>query len=450
MLERVLFSTLGMTDPMKNDFDGPMLHILRHFRPGKVYLFMTKRVCELADQDNRYRLQIEYLCSKLGFNCEIIELRYQEIDNPQQFDIFYPIFEKEIIRIHKENPHSQLLFNLSSGTPQMKSACHLLALTIGFPVIPIQVTTPNEQENYGTPVFNAQEEWKNNLDNHPELEVKNRCIVVESTNLRFLFLREAAISHIRAYEYGAALEVLKGVEEFIPDSAIRLLQAARHRKNMELALAIERAKQAGYDLIPVKGGDVMELFEYLLVLKIQQQSKDLINFVRGISPALSRLFECFLEKKCQRRIKQQFCYKAGRNQDIYILSREKLSLEKELLAHYDASFIGYFRDSPLSAAVLLPMITYECGPKGNHANNVVFERAKLLRNVEEGIRNMAAHTISAVTEKDFHEKAGVSSQKALEYLLWFFQETYPEYFTLGKSCWESYTEMNEKIIAILK
>ena len=60
------------------------------------------------------------------------------------------------------------------------------------------------------------------------------------------------------------------------------------------------------------------------------------------------------------------------------------------------------------------------------------------------------HTISAVTEKDFHEKAGVSSQKALEYLLWFFQETYPEYFTLGKSCWESYTEMNEKIIAILK
>ena len=42
-MKRVLFSTLGMTDPIKNDFDGPLLHILRYYQPEKVYLFMTKR-----------------------------------------------------------------------------------------------------------------------------------------------------------------------------------------------------------------------------------------------------------------------------------------------------------------------------------------------------------------------------------------------------------------------
>jgi hypothetical protein len=96
-MPKVLFSTLGMTDPIKNDHDGPFLHILRHYKPRKAYLFMTKRVCELADLDDRYRLQTIKLCEKEGFNCEIIELRHEEIDNPQQFDIFYPIFEKDLI-----------------------------------------------------------------------------------------------------------------------------------------------------------------------------------------------------------------------------------------------------------------------------------------------------------------------------------------------------------------
>ena len=36
----------------------------------------------------------------------------------------------------------------------MKSACQLVALTAPFPVLPIQVTTPNERENYGISTLN--------------------------------------------------------------------------------------------------------------------------------------------------------------------------------------------------------------------------------------------------------------------------------------------------------
>ena len=61
---KVLFSTLGMTDPIKNDYDGPLLHIMRHYRPQRVYLFMTKRICELADKDDRYRVQVVRLCEE--------------------------------------------------------------------------------------------------------------------------------------------------------------------------------------------------------------------------------------------------------------------------------------------------------------------------------------------------------------------------------------------------
>jgi CRISPR type III-A/MTUBE-associated protein Csm6 len=450
-MKYVLFSTLGMTDPMKNDYDGPLLHIMRHYQPCKVYLFMTKRVCELADQDNRYRIHIEYLCQHLGFSCEIVELRYEEIAQPQQFDIFYPLFEKELTRIHQSNPGCRILVNLSSGTPQMKSSCHLIALTIGFPIIPIQVSTPNEKENYGAPVFDVDAHWNNNLDNHPELEIKNRCTEVQSDNLRYLFLREAAISHINSYEYSAALMVLKGVKEFVPPAAINLLQAARHRKNMELKQAEKQARLAGYDLLPIKSSvHVKELFEYLLILKLQQQSGDLMNFIRGVSPALSRLFECFLEEKCRRKVKAQYCYKTGKNRDMWKVSREKLAKEQDLLAHYDKAFKSFFQDSYLSCATLLPMITYDCRPDGRYPDEVIIDRATKMRCVEEKIRNMAAHNIVAVTEKQFIEEAEVSSKKFLGYMLWLFKYIYPQYLPAGVDRWESYNEMNEEIIARLR
>ena len=55
-----------MTDPIKNDHDGPFLHIMRRYKPQKAYLFMTKRVCELADQDDRYRIHAARLCREEG------------------------------------------------------------------------------------------------------------------------------------------------------------------------------------------------------------------------------------------------------------------------------------------------------------------------------------------------------------------------------------------------
>lgn len=449
-MKRVLFSTLGMTDPMKNDYDGPLLHILRHYMPGKVYLFMTKRICELADIDNRYRIYIQRLSEKIGFDCEVVELRYEEIDNPQQFDIFYPLFEKELTKIHQMNPECQILINLSSGTPQMKSACQLISLTTPFPVHSIQVTTPHERENYGPINFDLEHTWENNLDNHPELEIKNRCVEVESKNLRYLFLREAALSHIKAYEYGAALSVLSTVKEFIPVSVLNLLQAAWHRKNMELIKATQLAEASGFDLFPVKSANVLEIFEYLLLLKLQQQKGDLLSFVRGISPALTRLFEALLQEKCRRKIKVRYCVEFGkRGSDHWKLLREKLASDKDLLSHYDSEFNGNFRDSDLSAAALLPMITYDFGPKGLR-DSVVVERAVKMREVEEQLRNPAAHSIRAITEEQFMEKTGISSRKLMDYLIWMFEYTYPKYIPQGENPWESYEKMNNEIISRLK
>jgi len=441
-----------MTDPIKNDFDGPFLHILRNYRPQKAYIFMTKRVCELADKDDRYKVQAQQLCEDLGFECEIQELRYEDVDNPQEYDIFYPLFEQELNAIHSTNPDCQVLINLSSGTPQMKSACNLLALTAPFPVVPIQVTTPNESENYGSPGYDIAATWKNNIDNHPELDPLDRSKVVKTDNLRYLFLREAAISHIENYDYSAAANILEMVAAFVPPQAMHLVRAAQNRRNMLLGGAAKEANLGGYDMLPIKSSDAQELFEYLLLLGIQQKTGLLMDFVRGISPALTRLFEAYLSKKCDRPIRENYCVPRRSNPSHYIFKRDRLATsDPQLLAYYDQCFPPGLRDSSdLSCSLLLPMIEFDCGPQGRFTNDSVVKKAQDMRTVEEKIRNQAAHNIVAIREDDFQRVAGISSRDLLKDMQWMFKLTYSRYFKDGVNVWDSYEEMNKAIISQLK
>lgn len=450
-MSEILFSTLGMTDPINNDYDGPFLHIIRHYQPQKAYLFMTKRICELADQDDRYRINARKLCEREGFECEIIELRHEEIDNPSEFEIFNSIFQKELNDIHNNNPGCEILINISSGTPQMKSACQLLSLTTSYPVTAIQVTTPKERENYGKPNYNIEETWSNNIDNAPDLGPKNRSKKVESINLNYLLLREAAISNIEAYNYMAALNILQSVQDFVPEDAMRLLRAAKHRKNMEIIESEQEAKLAKYDLFLVKSGDCKHLFEYLLLLDLQQKSGQLMDYVRGITPALTKLFEAFLEIRCQRHIKKDFCVETPRGSGEWTIKRTKLKAnEPELLDFYDRAFKSKFKDSPISCAVLLPMIEYECSPKGRYPDEVVLTRARSMRIIEEKIRNPAAHNIKAIKEEEFRDNAGISSKKLLDDMQWLFKYIYPSYFKSAPDLWKSYDVMNREIVNRLK
>ena len=42
MSKYVFFSTIGKSDPIRGNYDGPFLHILRHYKPAKP-IFSYKR-----------------------------------------------------------------------------------------------------------------------------------------------------------------------------------------------------------------------------------------------------------------------------------------------------------------------------------------------------------------------------------------------------------------------
>ena len=42
--ERVLLTFAGNTDPTRGNYDGPILHICRYYRPEKIYLVLTSEM----------------------------------------------------------------------------------------------------------------------------------------------------------------------------------------------------------------------------------------------------------------------------------------------------------------------------------------------------------------------------------------------------------------------
>ena len=50
LMPDILFTCAGTTDPVRGGHDGGILHIMRHYRPEKVYLFLSK---EMVDYEKK-------------------------------------------------------------------------------------------------------------------------------------------------------------------------------------------------------------------------------------------------------------------------------------------------------------------------------------------------------------------------------------------------------------
>lgn len=57
----ILFSPIGTADPITALGDGPMLHIVRHYRPIVVVLFLSAEIAAFENADRRYSAAITRL-----------------------------------------------------------------------------------------------------------------------------------------------------------------------------------------------------------------------------------------------------------------------------------------------------------------------------------------------------------------------------------------------------
>ena len=404
---KILFSPVGMTDPIRYFKDGALLNICRNHRPDKVYLYMSKEVLKFHDKDDRYRYCLERLGELLGHKFEIELIKRPELEDVQLFDAFLTDFRDELTNIHAQYPDAEILLNVSSGTPAMKSSLQILSLTMNFHCLPVQVSTPQKSSNPRIDEekdLTPEEHWELNESNDAE---DDRCIASPAENLLEEFEKQSVKKLINSYDYAAAYAIAKDSEMF-SEKFKELLSAASSRVKLETKAATVFNK---YNIRGIftnaKYKDFADIEEYLLLLKIKLIKEEYADFLRSITPAIFELFRLYLKNKCGFEIfDNTYTDKYG----VMKWDMEKLKGTK-ILAALDKKYNGFKADSFVNSDQL-SVIIYEIS-----AETAAKETADILRNkVENKLRNKAAHTIISITDDTVKSYTGMSSGEIFDKL----------------------------------
>lgn len=398
MSRKILFSPIGGTDPIKYYRDGSMLHICRHYQPDIVYLYLSYEMLSYHKKDNRYIDAIERLGKSIDHHFDIVLIEREKLINVQQYDVFYQDFRSEIKKIESVMlPDDELLVNMASGTPAMKSALLVMATLAEYRFKPIQVSTPqgkmnakqDDRENYDAELI-----WEMNEDN--DSDAQNRCEEIKCLNLIKMLKIEAIKKHISAYDYAAALSVANEIKQDISENALCLIQIADARAKLNLRKISTLMKNIQYDIYPIKEGDKQKIFEYVLGLQIKFKRQEFADFIRGITPLVMDLLENILKKECKISISDG----CSINKDgIRKWDREKLE-KLGLMQLLNNEYNGDFRLGPVYSGHIAKIIQNKC------SDSVLVAKVNEIAFIEGKVRNPAAHEIISVTDEWIRQETG--------------------------------------------
>ncbi len=440
MNEIILFSPLGGTDPISgsNCQDGSMLHICRVYKPTKIILYMSKEILENQEKDDRYHYALEHLFRLQQREGVVIEeIKRPELTYVQEFDFFYKDFREIIGKIFAEMDTSdRLLLNISSGTPAMKSGLLVLQTLGEYPAATmIQVSTPAGKMNEHTHKdYDIELLWDLNEDNEPDF--KNRCQVVQCPTLSKIKNEEIIKKHIAVYDYQAAAAVAETMQPEDTQSYLKYLKMAEARILLDFPTVDKWQKKIAEDCLPVKSGNSRKYFEYALNLSIKLKRKEYADFIRGITPIIVDLFEMVLKKQCNIDVN---AYTKSASE---VRTWDKTKLEgTNLQITLNENYNGNFRYGPIYSDHLRVLI--QAYSQDMRLHSLVND----LRQVEEKIRNMAAHQIVSITDEKIEEKTGFTGKQIMDKIISMFSYTG---MNIDKKSWSSYDELNQWILRAME
>ncbi len=446
MSKYILFSPIGDHDPIgitkdkktkeiKAITDGSMAHIVRHYMPEIVVLFLTKEMEEKDKKDNRYEIAIK----NIKKDC-IIEKLYTGIVEAHDFDQFIELFEENINYIKNKYPDYEILLNVSSGTPQIKSNLLLEVLSNSTKLIPIQVSTPNNGSNKNNDDFKFEYLDKINVEQE---EKENRCSEPKILSFKRVQIITQIKSLIKRYEYSAAINILNDseVKDLFPNDLIRILKHA----NLRLNLHFDEAQNM-YEF----ENNTRAFIEYFYTMKIKQEKGELSDFVLKIPPLLTHLLTDLVNEQID------FDKIIEIKNDIPYITRAKLEeFDSNLLNYLDEKFkgkekLGKYRDNFVNTKTLNFILEYIGENYFIHnkkEEQQFLSKKNLLRvfpDIEEKIRNITAHNMISISEGMIQRLCGLTSTKINSKLETALKKIYgynPDNFV--------YTKINKKIFEIL-
>lgn len=311
MAKRILFSPLGSTDPIKYFHDGSMLHICRHYKPDIVILYMSNEITQRHRNDNRYVRTIELLGERINHHFDIKVIEDVEFKDVQKYDIYYKLF-RDIIRDISNNMQNEdeLIVNMASGTPAMKSALLILATLAEYSFTPIQVSSPLNKMN--TEYENRNEydiitNWTLNKDNNKDSI--NRCEEVQCMNLVGLLKLETMKKYIMSYNYHLALQLIGEINCGINKDIYAMLELLDARLKLDFRTVNKLIKDNNFNITPLKNDKVTVIFEYICILEIKVKKQEYIDVIFGITHLIDELSKYLSTKTLKANIDDKLAEK---------------------------------------------------------------------------------------------------------------------------------------------
>lgn len=341
-----LISCIGDTDPIRNRHDGALLHLVRVFRPKKILLIYSERA--LSKETNI----LLALNSIDGYN-PMIEKSDEVISDSEVFifDKMYEVLNGIISKYSKED--EDLILNLSSGTPQMKSALFTINRLKDINVKAYQVVTPSHSSNEGIKHDNNLDIdylISTNLDNRDDFE--KRILEDKAEKFQQTLIKRTMKDLLNSFDYESLYNLSTGQHGVMSKTKTRklnsslqdLTEAVKYQKLLKVVSQTKYSEkekklinsyliillQANRELVSEVLIRSKNIGEYACELYLEKNYPDLILWDKG-RPYLNSINYPDIEDKLLNNEDIHYRKEQYLNIHFYIQILKELNENKELI-----------------------------------------------------------------------------------------------------------------------
>ncbi len=398
-MKQILFSCVGTTDPIRGEHDGPMLHIVRHYRPEEIFLFISEEIAALEKKDSRFDRTIQWISSHWEGYSPVVHKIYFYKPDVHDIDVLDQPLHEAVSEISNTYKDAEILINLTSGTPQMQMILSQLAMDMRYHTKGIQVRN-YESKSGSSPRTNIKDyDIELELEfNEDELsDAKNRCEEPLMYAIRREFLRRQIFALLDQRNF----EAIEQLTDSMPENLLRLIQHLSARSKLKFA----EAKRLGnaieglpFKLYPYKTGSLAEynkVVEYYLLMKNQIHTGHFTEFVLHMEPLIITLQQALLQKFLQgtKHSLNEFIITLPSGKQIFKPERLKVSYP-DLYKHYNV-VVSSRNWCPVEHEIN----TYICDDLLSFFSSSMQGESQLFQryNNMKDLRNRLAHNLCTVT-----------------------------------------------------
>ena len=442
---RILFSAIGLSDPVCTGHDGPWIHCCRFSRPDLTVVYLTAAMCQREHQKKMYSCTLDLLNKALRTQIRHEFIKRPNLDNPQDSDQYYKDFEEILTQLHETYPDAEILLNASSGTPAIKECMKMMYHFLPFETKLLKVDSPIDEMGFShgrrdqvPDDYDPEEEWDNNKDNLEGAAVRCHVDEAQQQSVRLQMMQLRKLIENNEFQAACLLTETDPLKGFVSERLRKGLSGAKSRMQLDLQTAAKDLLAAGWDgaeaIRKMQTDLLSQAAEMLMTMQCDLDRGDIAGCVRKLTPVLYVLLRTLLESKYGISIKSI----AKKNaQNFWVLSDiNMMNNHKSLYDSVKSQIFTGGKPPYLDSNAIIKLLN---GLTDNY--DTAFQNMKLLRQIEQGVRNRIAHEPKMLTEDQFKTDAGISTKEMMKLLIDCFGMLRPAAFS--DSFWNSYADMRK-------